>query len=113
MMAIMMTIVMFSLTGIPPFSGFVAKFNILYALLSKKHFALAIILGLNSIVSAYYYLKIVRLMILKKQESDESISHFGFLNQMIITVMTVPVLFLGIFWERVMMLAQGANIFIK
>ncbi len=113
MMAIMMTIVMFSLTGIPPFSGFVAKFNILYALLSKKHFALAIILGLNSIVSAYYYLKIVRLMILKKQESDESISHFGFLNQMIITVMTVPVIFLGIFWERVMMLAQGANIFIK
>ena len=112
-MAIMMTVVMFSLTGLPPFAGFVAKFNILYALLEKKYFALAIILALNSIVSAYYYLKIVRLMVLKKEESTEKIEHFGFLNQMIITVMTVPVLFLGIFWEKIMMLAQGANIFIQ
>lgn len=112
-MAIMMTIVMFSLTGLPPFAGFVAKFNILYALLEKKYFALAVILAFNSIVSAYYYLKIVRLMVLKKEESSEKIEHFGFLNQMIITVMTVPVIFLGIFWQKIMMLAQGATIFIK
>lgn len=113
LMAIMMTIVMFSLTGLPPFAGFIAKFNILYALLEKKYFALAVILALNSIVSAYYYLKIVRLMVLKKEESTEEIQHFGFLNQMIITVMTVPVVFLGIFWQKIMLLAQGANLFIK
>lgn len=112
-MAIMMTIVMFSLTGLPPFAGFVAKFNILYALLEKKYFALAMVLALNSIVSAYYYLKIVRLMVLKKEESNEKIEHFGMLNQIIVTMMTAPVLFLGIFWQKIMMLAQGASIFIK
>ncbi len=112
-MAIMMTVVMFSLTGLPPFAGFVAKFNILYALIEKKYFALAIVLALNSIVSAYYYLKIVRLMVLKKEESSEQIANFSMLNQTIVTIMTVPVLFLGVFWQKIMMLAQGASIFIK
>ncbi len=112
-MAIMMTVVMFSLTGLPPFAGFIAKFNILYALIAKKYFALAIVLGINSIVSAYYYLRIVRLMILKPQESNEEINRFGFLNQMIITLMTAPVFVLGVFWEKIMHLAHGAKIFIQ
>ncbi len=110
-MAIMMTVAMFSLTGLPPFAGFVAKFQILYALIQKKYFALAIVLAINSIVSAYYYLKIVRLMVLKKEETNESIERFGFLNQMVITVLTVPILSLGIFWEKIMMVANGAKLF--
>jgi NADH-quinone oxidoreductase subunit N len=113
LMAIMMTIVMFSLTGLPPLAGFVAKYNILTALISSKFYTLAIILGLNSVVSAYYYLKIVRLMTLKPKESDEEIEGFGFLNQIIIVSMTAPVLILGIFWESIMHLAAGAKLFIQ
>lgn len=112
-MGIMMTIVMFSLTGLPPLAGFIAKFNIISALLNSKYYSLAIVLALNSVVSAYYYLKIVRLMTLKTQESNETIEGFGFLNQLIIIVMTAPVLVLGIFWESIMGLAEGAKIFIK
>lgn len=112
-MAVMMTVVMFSLTGLPPLAGFVAKYNILASLVNTKNYALAIVLGLNSVVSAYYYLKIVRLMTLKPQESDEKIEGFGFLNQMIIVSMTLPVFVLGIFWETVMSLANGAKIFIQ
>lgn len=112
-MAVMMTIVMFSLTGLPPLAGFVAKYNILSALVGAKFYTLAIILGINSVISAYYYLKIVRLMTLKPQESDEPIEGFGFLNQMIIVSMTAPVLILGIFWESIMSLANGAKLFIQ
>ncbi len=112
-MAVMMAVVMFSLTGLPPLAGFVAKYNILASLVNTKNYALAIVLGLNSVVSAYYYLKIVRLMTLKPQESDEQIEGFGFLNQMIIVSMTLPVFILGIFWETVMSLANGAKIFIQ
>ena len=111
-MAIVMTIVMFSLTGLPPLAGFVAKFNIIGALLNSKYYSLAIILVLNSVVSAYYYLKIVRLMTLKQQESNETIEGFSFLNQLVIVVMTAPVLILGIFWENIFSLASGAKIFI-
>jgi NADH-quinone oxidoreductase subunit N len=112
-MAVMMTIVMFSLTGLPPLAGFVAKYNILSSLVNSKFYSLAIILVLNSVVSAYYYLKIVRLMTLKQPESDETIEGFGFLNQLIIVAMTAPVLVLGIFWDSVMHLAVSAKLFIQ
>ncbi len=112
-MAIMMAVVMFSLTGLPPLAGFVAKYNIISSLVNTKNYTLAIVLGLNSVVSAYYYLKIVRLMTLKPQESNEEIEGFGFLNQMIIVSLTVPVFVLGIFWESIMNLAAGAKLFIQ
>jgi NADH-quinone oxidoreductase subunit N len=112
-MAVMMSVVMFSLTGLPPLAGFVAKYNIISSLVSSKFYTLAVILGLNSVISAYYYLKIVRLMTLKPAESDETIEGFGFLNQMIIVIMTLPVFVLGIFWETIMKLAAGAKLFIQ
>ncbi len=112
-MAIMMSIVMFSLTGLPPFAGFVAKFNIISSLVNSKNFSLAIILGLNSVISAYYYLKIVRLMTLKQQDTNEEIPGFGFLNQLIIVGLTAPVLVLGVFWEGIFNLAHGSKIFIQ
>jgi NADH-quinone oxidoreductase subunit N len=112
-MAVVMSLVMFSLTGLPPLAGFVAKWNILNAILDSKNYSLAIVLVLNSVISAYYYLKIVRLMILKKPESEESILGFNFLNQFIIISITIPVVILGIFWENVMMFASAAKIFIQ
>jgi NADH-quinone oxidoreductase subunit N len=112
-MAVMMSLAMFSLTGLPPFAGFVAKFNIINALIQSKYYSLAVILALNSVVSAYYYLKVVRLMVLKNPESNEEIEQFGFLNQLIIVGLSVPVLVLGIFWENILALAEGAKIFIQ
>jgi NADH-quinone oxidoreductase subunit N len=112
MMAMMMATVMFSLAGMPPLSGFVAKFNILSALLSEKHYMLALIAVLNSVVSLYYYMKIIRLMILRDVESMEPILGFGVMNQSIILVLTVPVLALGLFWSGIMRLTEGASIFL-
>jgi NADH-quinone oxidoreductase subunit N len=110
LMAIMMSIVMFSLAGIPPFSGFVAKFNILSAVISKKYYALAIIAGLNSVVSLYYYLKIVRLMVFKPQESEETVAGFTLTNQALIIGLTIPVVLLGIFWSKILHLASGSGL---
>lgn len=112
-MAVMMAIAMFSLTGLPPFAGFIAKYNILTTLISSGFYTLAIVLGINSVVSAYYYLKIVRLMTLKQEESKEKIEGFGFLNQMIVVLMCVPIITLGICWEGLMKVAQGAKIFLQ
>lgn len=111
--AIIMTIVMLSLTGLPPFAGFIAKYNIMTALISSKYYGLAIILALNSVVSAYYYMKIVRLMTLKQPESDEKIEGFSFINQLVIFVMIIPVLSLGIFWDTILKVAGGAKLFIQ
>lgn len=113
LMAVAMAAVMFSLAGIPPLSGFVAKFNILSAVIEKKYFVLAIIGGLNSVVSLYYYLKIVRLMIFKESESNEEIEGLGFINQAVVVGLTIPVILLGIFWSKLITIADAAKIFIQ
>lgn len=113
LMAVLMSVTMFSLTGIPPMAGFVAKFNILTTLVSAKYYSLAIVLVLNSVISAYYYLKIVRLMCLKQQEANDEIKEFSFINQFVIAALSFPVLFIGIFWESILTFANGAKLFIQ
>lgn len=111
-MAVMMVIVMFSLAGIPPLSGFVAKFNILSALVDSKMYVLAVIAGLNSVVSLYYYLKIVRLMVFKDADASDRLPGFGFQNQFIVVALTIPVVALGLFWSNLMGFASGAKLFL-
>jgi NADH-quinone oxidoreductase subunit N len=62
LLAYVMMALMFSTAGIPPFIGFWAKFNILQALWLTNHFWLIIIAVVMSVVGAFYYLRIVKLM---------------------------------------------------
>ena len=61
-MAVILTIMMFSLAGIPPLAGFFAKYFVFVAAIEAHLYALAIIGVLASVVGAYYYLRIVKLM---------------------------------------------------
>ena len=63
-------IFMFSLAGIPPFAGFFGKFYVFLAAIHSGLFALAVIGVLTSVVSAYYYLRIVKVMYF--DEADEA-----------------------------------------
>ena len=57
-----MMALMFSTAGVPPFVGFWAKFNILQALWLTNHLWLIIIAVSASVIGAFYYLRIVKLM---------------------------------------------------
>jgi NADH-quinone oxidoreductase subunit N len=61
-MATVLTALMFSLAGIPPLAGFFAKYFVFVAAIEAKLYALAIIGVLASVVGAYYYLRIVKVM---------------------------------------------------
>ncbi|OHV76393.1 NADH-quinone oxidoreductase subunit NuoN [Rhizobium sp. LCM 4573] len=61
-MAVVLTALMFSMAGIPPLAGFFAKYFVFVAAIEAKLYALAIIGVLSSVVGAYYYLRIVKLM---------------------------------------------------
>jgi len=61
-MATIMTILMFSLAGIPPLAGFLAKWYVLVAAMEANLVALAVIGVLCSVVGAYYYLRIIKIM---------------------------------------------------
>tara|TARA_X000001036_G_scaffold413293_1_gene427447 strand:+ start:667 stop:2082 length:1416 start_codon:yes stop_codon:yes gene_type:complete len=60
LLAISFLIILFSLAGIPPLGGFFAKFYIFMSVLEKEMFTLAIIGLLTTVISAFYYLKIIK-----------------------------------------------------
>ena len=53
-------IILFSLAGVPPLGGFFAKFYVFVAVLEKEMYALAIIGLITTVMSAFYYLKIIK-----------------------------------------------------
>ncbi|MFN7320886.1 MAG: NADH-quinone oxidoreductase subunit NuoN [Methylobacterium sp.] len=61
-LAFAMAALLFSLIGIPPLAGFFAKFYVFAAAIEAKLFVLAVIGIVTSVVSAYYYLRIIKVM---------------------------------------------------
>ncbi len=62
MVAFILAMLMFSLAGIPPLAGFFAKFYVFMAAIKAGLYALSVIGVLSSVVGAYYYLRIVKVM---------------------------------------------------
>ena len=73
-LAFLTTLALFSLAGIPPFAGFFSKFFIFAAAFEGGFHLLVFITLINTIISLYYYLKIVKAMYINK--SDEPIAAF-------------------------------------
>jgi NADH-quinone oxidoreductase subunit N len=69
-LAAAMTVFMLSLTGVPPTLGFVAKFYLFSSVMSGGFYGLALIGVLTSLVSAYYYLRVVVTMYMREGEPE-------------------------------------------
>ena len=66
MLALSFLIILFSLAGIPPLAGFFAKFYIFMAVIEVKMYMLAIIGLVTTVVSAFYYLRIIKIIYFDK-----------------------------------------------
>jgi len=66
MLALSFLVILFSLAGIPPLAGFFAKFYIFMAVIEAKMYALAIIGLVTTVVSAFYYLRIIKVIYFDK-----------------------------------------------
>ena len=67
-LAFLMTLALFSLAGIPPFAGFFSKFFIFAAAFHSGFHLLVFIALVNTVISLYYYLKIVKAMYINPNE---------------------------------------------
>ena len=107
-MGVCMAIFLFSLTGIPLFSGFIGKFLIFGNLIQSQSYLWLALLGvLNSVVSLYYYTKILRAMWLEKPESSDSAELRLPLSQLVGLVgLALPTVILGLFFSPVLEMAQ-------
>lgn len=69
-MAFMLAILLFSLAGIPPLAGFFAKFFVFLAAIRAGLYPLAVIGVIASVIGAYYYLRIIKIMYFDKPEDS-------------------------------------------
>ena len=97
--AVAMAIFLFSLTGLPPFAGFFGKWLLFSAVIKQELYWLAVIGLLNSVISLYYYARIVKAMFLESSDETETIS-FSRGNLALLIVFVVPTLVIG-FWNTV------------
>jgi len=68
-LSLIMTLALFSLAGIPPVAGFFGKFFLFTAAAEKGFYLLVLIAVLNTIISLYYYLLVVKAMFINKNET--------------------------------------------
>ncbi len=68
--ALFLAILLFSMAGIPPMAGFFAKFYILLSVIKQELYYLAVIAVLTSVISAFYYLRIIKIMYFNESVSE-------------------------------------------
>ena len=116
--AVCLAVFLFSLTGLPPFAGFIGKFFLFSAVIKQggAFAALAVVAALNSVVSLYYYAKIVKTMFLDMPNpEDKAISvaanDFNFTLMLPLTALTV---IFGIYFSPlVQYTSQSLRFFVK
>jgi len=74
-LALSFLIILFSLAGIPPLAGFFAKFYIFTSVIESKMYALAIIGLVTTVISAFYYLRIIKIIYFDKPKKEFDISY--------------------------------------
>jgi NADH-quinone oxidoreductase subunit N len=107
-LALVLTICLVSLIGIPPTGGFIAKFYIFNAAIQHNLLWLVIIAVINSVISAYYYLRVVKVMYIGKAASEEAVAS-PMPIQAALTITSLGVLLLGIYPWVVLRLAELAS----
>ena len=108
-----MVIFMFALSGIPSTAGFIGKFYIFSALIEKHLLWLAFVGLANSVVSLFFYVKVVKYMFLMKpDEGYDSKVQYGYGNYVMLMLFAVPTIFFGLYFVPLVKFAEmSASIF--
>lgn len=108
-------IFLFSLTGIPPFAGFVGKWYLFYAIFERIpqpgggwYAVLALIAALNTAVALFYYVRIVRAMYIDQPHTEPTPIKAPMLYQVLLGSFAVAVLLFGVWWTPMVEWAQAS-----
>ncbi len=106
-LTIAMSIFMLSLMGIPPFAGFFGKLYVFGAAVNHDLAWYAVIGALNSVVSVYYYARVIKAMIIDPADDTSAIS-LPWTSHVLVWIMLLPTVGLMAFWNRIQTLT-GAS----
>jgi NADH-quinone oxidoreductase subunit N len=114
-------VVLVSLIGLPPLAGFVAKFLVFSSLVqaislgAERPLMLVLLVagGLNTVISLFYYLRVLKVMTFDPPPADRVGGEFSLVSLpgAVVTAIVVPVVVLGVFWSGLYACAQLAGAF--
>ena len=108
-LSLCLLVILFSLAGIPPMAGFFAKFYIFMSVIEKSMYFLAIIGLLSTVVSAFYYLRIVKVIYFdESKEKFDSENDYGL--KITLAFSTILIFFYFIYPNRLIEIIEKINI---
>ena len=107
-LGVTLAIFLVSLTGLPPTAGFIGKLYIFIALVDAKMIAVAVIALLNTVVSLYYYVRVLKNMFISKPEKEISAFSVSYYNIAFLVVMVAPILIFGVYFTPLVNLAKSS-----
>ncbi|MET0319152.1 MAG: NADH-quinone oxidoreductase subunit NuoN [Duganella sp.] len=105
--ALMMTIMMFSMAGVPPLVGFAAKFSVLSAVLGTGQIWLTVVAVMFSLIGAFYYLRIVKTMWFDEPADSAALDAPGDMK-LVLSLNGVAILALGVLPGPLLAICQAA-----
>jgi NADH-quinone oxidoreductase subunit N len=114
--AVCLAVFLFSLTGVPPFAGFVGKFFLFSAVLKEGGaFALlALVAAINSVISLYYYAKIIKTMFLDFPNPEDRAVSLAVYDFTLLIPLTVLTVIFGIYFSPlVQYTSKSLSFFVK
>jgi len=103
-----MAICMFSLSGIPSTVGFVGKFYIFSTLIKADMVWLALIAMINSVISLFFYVKVLKVMYFAKGPKTDSKISYGFGSYFVMALFVIPIMLFGIYFVPILKLAESS-----
>lgn len=112
---VFLSLMLFSLVGLPPLSGFIGKFaifaSIAEAVKTTGEFHLMVLLvagGINTAISLFYYLRVVKVMTMDPEPETRTPFTLGVFGVGFVFVLTLPTLILIVMWDDLNRMAQVA-----
>lgn len=112
LLAFSLSVFLLSLTGIPPTFGFIGKLYLFAALIDAQWFWLALIGVLNSVVSLYYYVRVIRNMYLRDPVGGSVPIRFAPAHTTLLLVFLVPNIALFLYFSPIVDFAQASLVMV-
>jgi len=109
LLSLSLLVILFSLAGIPPLAGFFAKFYVFMAVIEQSMYFLAIVGLLSTVIAAFYYLRIIKIIYFD-QEKEKYDSDHSFWLKFSLTVSTILILIYFIFPSQIIDVVSRINI---
>ncbi|MBU2511612.1 NADH-quinone oxidoreductase subunit N [bacterium] len=110
MIVVGFTVCLFSLAGIPPFAGFVAKFYLFKVIIEQQLYLLAVVAGINSVISLYYYVYVIKVMIIDSSDKPAEDNKIGVFPVAFVTLCAIPIVFFGVYWQPLLNWAEKVKL---